>query len=83
VPQDIKKYKVVRRGPKWCVRVNGRLNTTDAFRYCHDRKMSYHIRQPWLTNQRDRLFGLITEYWDYDFIFDKEYEATAFILGYL
>lgn len=71
--QAIKKYKVVRRGPKWCVRVQGRLNTADTFRHCQNRNISFHIRQPWPTE----------EYWDYDFIFDKEYDATVFILGYL
>ena len=71
---DIKKYKVVRRGQKYCVRVKGKLNSTDTFRFCYDRNMSYHIKQPWLHRNPN---------WDYDFIFDKEYEATAFILGYL
>lgn len=68
------KYKIVRRGQKYCVRVKGKLNTTDTFRYCYDRKMSYHIRQPWLRQNPN---------WDFDFIFDKEYEVTAFIMGYL
>lgn len=81
---DIKKYKVVRRGPKYCVRVKGTINTTDSWHWCRERNMTYsNIKQPWLTNRRDRLRGLAKECWDYDFIFDKEYEATAFILGYL
>lgn len=71
---DIKKYKVVRRGQKWCVRVKGSLNTTDTFRYCWDRNMSYGIKQPWLRRHPE---------WDFDFFFDKEYETTAFIMGCL
>jgi hypothetical protein len=37
--------------------------------------MPYHIKQHWPMYQ--------IEHWDYDFIFDKEYEATAFMIGYL
>jgi hypothetical protein len=73
MPLAIKKYKVVRRGPKWCVRVQGGPITADTFRHCQNLNISFHIRQPWSTK----------EYWDYDFIFDKEYDATVFILGYL
>lgn len=79
------KYKLVRRGQKWCVRVKGTVNTTDAFRFCHDRKMSYHIKQHW-----NWVYGanglpqcVWVQDWDYDFIFDKGYEATAFIMGYI
>ena len=82
--QDIKKYKVVRRGPRWCVRVKGVINTTDSWHWCRERNMTYHtIKQHW---NKSRVWWdkpNITEHWDYDFIFDKEYEATAFILGYL
>ena len=74
MPQDIEKYKVVRRGPKYCVRVRGTINTTDSFGWCRERNMSYHIKQYWTMHDW---------YWDYDFIFDKPTEATAFILGYL
>lgn len=77
------KFKVVRRGPKYCVRVKGIINTTNAWHWCHERKMEYHIKQPWLTHRTDRIRGLITDCWDYDFIFDKDYQATAFIIGYL
>ena len=72
--QGIKKYKVVRRGQKYCVRVAGSLNTTETFRYCYDRNMSYNIKQPWLHKH---------PIWDFDFIFEKEYETTAFIMGML
>lgn len=78
MPQDIESYKVVRRGPKYCVRVRGTVNTTDSFGWCRDRKMSYHIKQHWTMHKMREVL-----YWDYDFIFDKDYEATAFILGYL
>lgn len=71
----MKKYKLVRRGPKWCVRVKGRLNTDDSWHWCRERNMPYHIKQHWPMYQ--------IEHWDYDFIFDKEYEATAFMIGYL
>lgn len=81
--QDIKKYKVVRRGPKYCVRVNGVINTTEAFGWCRERNMSYNIKQHWNVNRAWFEEVHKTERWDYDFIFDKDYEATAFILGYL
>jgi len=73
--QIILKYKLVRRGEKWCVRVKGLVNTTDSFGFCHERNMSYHIKQHWS--------GRSVYEWDYDFIFDKGYEATTFIMGYL
>ena len=81
--QRVTKYKVVRRGPKYCVRVNGVINTTDSWHWCRERNMSYNIKvrhgagYTWedMLNYKKR--------WDYDFIFDKDYEATAFILGYL
>lgn len=75
---DIESYKVVRRGPKYCVRVRGTVNTTDSFGWCRDRNMSYHIKQYWTMHKVREVLN-----WDYDFIFDKDYEATAFILGYL
>jgi len=81
MPQDIEKYKVVRRGPKWCVRVKGRLNTDDSWHWCRERNMPYHIKQHWPNSWRN-VYDPIC-YWDYDFIFDKPTEATAFILGYL
>ena len=80
--QAIEKYKVVRRAQNWCVRVKGVINTTDSRHWCRERKMSYRVKvNPFLP-----VNGPWTGYtrpWDYDFIFDKEYEATAFILGYL
>ena len=83
MPQDIEKYKVVRRGPKWCVRVNGTINTTESFGWCRDRKMSYHIKQHWNINKIWYEDRSQTERWDYDFIFDEKKEALTFILGYL
>jgi hypothetical protein len=79
MPPDIKKYKVVRRGQKWCVCVKGVVNTTDSWHWCCERKIKYHIKQHWNTKW-DHPYSSA---WDYSFIFDKEYEATAFILGYL
>ena len=83
MPQDIERYKVVRRGPKWCVRVNGTINTTESFRWCRDRKMSYHIKQHWNINKIWYEDRYQTERWDYDFIFNEKKEALTFILGYL
>lgn len=82
--QDIKKYKVVRRGQKWCVRVKGTVNTTDSWQWCRERNMPYSkIKQRWrIAHTWEDALDRHTS-WDYDFIFDKEYEATAFILGYL
>ncbi len=82
--QVINKYKVVRRGQKYCVRVKGTVNTTHSWHWCRERNMTYsNIKQPWLTNRRDRLRGLVKECWDYDFIFNKKEEALTFVLGYL
>ena len=81
VEMGMKKYKLVRRGPKWCVRVKGNINTTDSWHWCHERNMPYHIKQHW-TNSWRNVYDPIC-YWDYDFIFDKEYEATAFMIGFL
>ena len=77
------KYKLVRRGPKYCVRVKGVINTTKAYHWCRKRKMSYHIKQHWNKSRPWWDSGVNQVSWDYDFIFDKEYEATAFILGFL
>ena len=79
----MRKYKLVRRGPKWCVRVNGTINTTKSYHWCRERKMSYHIKQHWNINRTWFEERYRTERWDYDFIFDKEYEATAFMIGFL
>ena len=76
------KYKLVRRGPKYCVRVKGVINATDSFRWCRERNMSYHVKRHWIDRIGwDQLYA--GEKWDYDFIFDKNYEATAFIMGYI
>jgi hypothetical protein len=66
------KYKVVRRGPRYCVRVNDKINSNDSYHWCRQRNMSYHVKYHGKRNK-----------WIFDFIFDKEYEATAFILGFL
>jgi hypothetical protein len=78
----MRKYKLVRHGPKWCVRVNGTINTTKSYQWCRERKMSYHIKQHWPV-YRTWYESSHIEHWDYDFIFDKEYEATAFMIGFL
>lgn len=82
--KPIIKYKVVRRGQKYCVRVKGALNTTDAFHWCRKRKMSYHIKLPrfWDSPQSPTYFHAVM-HWDYDFIFDEKKEALTFVLGYL
>ena len=74
------KYKLVRRGQKWCVRVKGNVNTTQSWHWCRERKMEYHIKQHWVSAWRKHTPRTV---WDYDFIFDKEYEATAFMIGFL
>jgi hypothetical protein len=83
MPQAIEKYKVVRRGPKWCVRVKGVVDTRNAQQWCMERninglgKSKYGISYTWenMTAWEKR--------WDYDFIFDEKKEALTFILGYL
>jgi hypothetical protein len=81
--QDIRKYKVVRRGQKYCVRVQGVVNTQQAQQWCMERninglgKIRYPVPYSW-ENEAEW-----EKRWDYDFIFDKPTEATAFILGYL
>lgn len=74
------KYKLVRRGQKWCVRVKGNVNTTQSWHWCRERNMPYHIKQHWTSAWRSHTPRTV---WDYDFIFDKEYEATAFMIGFL
>lgn len=74
------KYKVVRRGQKYCVRVKGVINTSETFKWCRERNMSYNIK---VRSGGIYTWGGYQKYWDYDFIFDKPTEATAFILGYL
>lgn len=81
----VKKYKLVRRGQKWCVRVKGVVNTTDSWHWCRERNMTYsNIKQHWNRRRpwKYTYFKQVRD-WDYDFIFDKEYEATAFMIGYL
>ena len=77
------KYKVVRRGQKWCVRVKGVINTTNSFNWCRERNMSYHIKVRHGAGYTWEDMLHYKKRWDYDFIFDKPTEATAFILGYL
>jgi hypothetical protein len=85
MPQDIEKYKVVRRGPKWCVRVIGKIDTADSYQWCLDRNMPYHIKKrPIERNMwKDVYFWVYESEWDYDFIFDDKKQALTFILGYL
>jgi hypothetical protein len=81
--QDIRKYKVVRRGQKYCVRVQGVINTQKAQQWCMERninglgKSKYGIPYTWES------WVKYDQRWDYDFFFDKPTDATAFILGYL
>jgi hypothetical protein len=81
------KYKLVRRGPKYCVRVKGIINTSKSYHWCRERKMSYNIKQHWNKPREIKPWwspaGLHRSEWDYDFIFDKECEATAFMIGFL
>jgi len=82
--RDIKKYKVVRRGQQWCVRVKGVINTTDSWHWCRERNMSYQkIKQHWCVGRTWDKTTYSPIFWDYDFIFDKEKEALTFVLGYL
>lgn len=71
------KFKIVRRGPKWCVRVQGIVNTDMTWHWCRERNMEYDLKQhrpsAWWHEQYSE--------WDYDFIFDKEYKTTMFLLG--
>lgn len=78
---SVKKYKIVRRGQKYCVRVKGVLNTTETFGYCRDRNMSYHIKRHCVHKVNGHWTWKVD--WDYDFIFDKESEATMFTMGCL
>lgn len=80
---SVKKYKIVRRGQKYCVRVKGVLNTTETFGYCRDRNMSYHIKKRYPAPCTWKNWTIYDQCWDYDFIFDKESEATMFIMGCL
>lgn len=82
MPQ-VTKYKVVRRGQKYCVRVQGVVNTTESFNWCRERNMSYHIKVRYTGGYTWENTFEYQKRWDYDFIFDKPTEATAFILGYL
>lgn len=81
--QQVTKHKLVRRGQKYCVRVQGVINTTDSFQWCRDRNMSYHIKVRHGAGYTWEDMLHYKKRWDYDFIFDKPTEATAFILGYL
>ncbi len=71
------KFKIVRRGPKWCVRVRGTINTTETWHWCRERNMEYHIKQYWTMHKVREVWD-----WDYDFIFDTESKATMFLLGW-
>lgn len=70
------KYKMVRRGQRYCVRVKGMLNTTKTWHWCRERNLTYSIKQHWTGPNR------LYQYWDYDFIFDKKSDALMFIMGY-
>ena len=81
--QQVTKHKLVRRGQKYCVRVQGIVNTDDAWHWCRERNMSYHIKVRHGAGYTWEDMLHYKKRWDYDFIFDKPTEATAFILGYL
>lgn len=82
--KEIISYKLVRRGPRYCVRVKGTINTTDSWHWCRERNMTYHnIKQRFGVGYTWVDVDAWKKSWDYDFIFDKRTEALAFILGYL
>lgn len=82
MPQVIK-YKVVRRGQKYCVRIKGVIDTLDVWHWFHERninclvKVRYDVGHTWA----DMIHYDMR--WDYDLHFDKSTDATAFIIGYL
>ena len=81
--QAIEKYKVVRRGQKYCVRVQGIINTQKVQQWCMERninglgKTRYGVPYTWEN------WSKYDQRWDYDFIFDKKEDALIFVLGYL
>lgn len=77
------KYKVVRRGQKWAVRVRGAINTDNAWHWCRERNMTYHIKRHYSAPYSWEDAIAYDKRWDYTFIFDKEYESTAFIIGFI
>lgn len=81
--QVIEKYKVVRRGPRWCVRVQGIVNTDQAWHWCRERNMEYNIRQRYTVGYTWRHMIDYKTRWDYDFTFDDKNKALTFVLGYL
>lgn len=81
--KQVTKHKLVRRGPKYCVRVQGVVDTSDVQMWCYERnikgrgKVNHGAGYTWQDMLRYK------QRWDYDFIFDTPTDATAFILGYL
>lgn len=80
--QQVTKHKLVRRGQKYCVRVQGVIDPGEVQMWCYERnikgrgKVNSFLPNPMSWNSYVR-------HWDYDFIFDTPTDATAFILGYL
>ncbi len=81
--QDIRKYKVVRRGPKWCVRVQGVVDTGNVQQWCMERKINGHGKDRHGVGYTWQDMLHYTKRWDYDFTFDNKEEALTFVLGYL
>ena len=81
--KQVIKHKLVRRGPKYCVRVQGVVDTGEVQLWCYERningrgKVNHGAGYTWEDMLRYK------QRWDYDFIFDTPTDATAFILGYL
>lgn len=81
--KQVTKYKVVRRGPKYCVRVQGVVDTGEVQMWCYERNIKGHGKVNHGAGYTWEDMLRYNQRWDYDFIFDTPTDATAFILGYL
>ncbi len=71
----IRSYKLVRRGPKYCVRVNGMIKSSHLEDWASSRNIEIKIKFLW-----ENPDSWTT--WDYDITFNTKVEALTFIMAH-
>lgn len=93
--RDMNKFKLVRRGKRFVVRVGeeerSNFNNLSVESWLKECKIAYEIKYPsnshWYKNQNDYWYSgdtvLIDHEWDFDYYFENKSDAIAFMLRWL
>ncbi len=83
-PIRIKKYNLVRRGQRYCVRMKGNLDFFALGAWARTRNIWFRAKNNW--NNRpiydERGWLAHTPGWDFDIVFNTKTEALTFIMAH-